>query len=546
MSIFKSIISPMQNCDEIAIRFCQLLRVKVTATSLRKKITEHPDYPSLLSISDTLRIFKVANLGLKTTTNNFHTFPTPFIVQVKGNKSGHNLFGIINELLPNQKISWYNPEKKKNEQTSKNDFNDLFTGYVMLAESNTDSGETEYEKKRNEQRMRNFWNTVIALILPILLLLIIGYTSFMKGFLNSFFPICFALVTLAGTITGALLLLYEVDQHNPVLQKVCHSGKKTNCGAILNSEASHIWGISWSSIGFAYFCGMLIALMTTSLTGATMLSVAALCNLLALPYIFFSLYYQGLIARQWCPMCLTVQASLVLQFLIALGGHFLSIPSQKEIPAALAIATCFGVVFLSVQLLIPSLQRSKEGKHAQQELVRLKHNPEVFETLLEKQKKLDKSADGLGITLGNTDGKIKLIKVCNPYCGPCALAHPVIEELLENNPELQVQIIFTASGEDNDYKNPPVQHLLAIANIGDESLTRKALDDWYKMDEKNYDVFAQKYPMNGELEKQSQNIKEMNKWNESEKIAYTPTIFINDHQLPEIYNVSDLKYLLSD
>jgi hypothetical protein len=37
----------------------------------------------------------------------------------------------------------------------------------------------------------------------------------------------------------------------------------------------------------------------------------------------------------------------------------------------------------------------------------------------------------------------------------------------------------------------------------------------------------------------------MHKWTEDEHIAFTLTFFINGYQLPETYQVSDLKYFLS-
>ena len=242
-------------------------------------------------------------------------------------------------------------------------------------------------------------------------------------------------------------------------------------------------------------------------------------------------------------MCLTVQVALALQFITTLAGHFLRIPTIETITVIIPVAVCFGFVFLAVQLLIPSLQKAKEGKYARQEFSRLKHNPDVFKALLKKQKKINEPTTGLGITLGNPEGKTKVIKVCNPYCGPCAQAHPIIDELLENNPDLQVQIIFTASGGEKDFRNPPVQHLLAIAENEDEALTKQALDDWYR--ETDYKWFAEKYPLNEKINSQIEKILEMHHWNEKVGITFTPTFFVNDYQLPEIYRVSDLKYFLS-
>lgn len=48
----------------------------------------------------------------------------------------------------------------------------------------------------------------------------------------------------AGVAITSLLLWYEIDKANPALQKICTAGAKTNCGAILSSKISKIWGLS--------------------------------------------------------------------------------------------------------------------------------------------------------------------------------------------------------------------------------------------------------------------------------------------------------------
>jgi len=50
--------------------------------------------------------------------------------------------------------------------------------------------------------------------------------------------------------------------------------------------------------------------------------------------------------------------------------------------------------------------------------------------------------------------------------------------------------------------------------------------------------------MNGELTKQGNKIEAMEKWCKSADISFTPTIFINDYQLPDAYSIEDLKYFL--
>jgi hypothetical protein len=111
---------------------------------------------------------------------------------------------------------------------------------------------------------------------------------------------------------------------------------------------------------------------------------------------------------------------------------------------------------------------------------------------------------------------------CNPYCGPCAEAHEPMEDLLHNNPHVQVQIIFTATNAKHDAK-AQVRHLLAIAEQGDETVVKQTLGDWYGKEAKNYTDFATKYPMNGELKKQDEKIEAMQKWCVKTGIQFTPT-----------------------
>ena len=61
----------------------------------------------------------------------------------------------------------------------------------------------------------------------------------------------------------------------------------------------------------------------------------------------------------------------------------------------------------------------------------------------------------------------------------------------------------------------------------------QALDDWYLAEKKDYDAFALKYPMNGELQQQKDKIIAMREWCDAMKIRATPTIYINGQELPE-------------
>lgn len=108
-----------------------------------------------------------------------------------------------------------------------------------------------------------------------------------------------------------------------------------------------------------------------------------------------------------------------------------------------------------------------------------------------------------------SEAKNEIIKVCNPYCGPCSKAHPELEEIIERNPDVKICVVFTATGEERDMRTAPVSHFLAIEGKYGSERAREALDAWYLSEEKNYEQFSSKYPMNGELGEQYDKIKAM-------------------------------------
>jgi hypothetical protein len=75
-----------------------------------------------------------------------------------------------------------------------------------------------------------------------------------------------------------------------------------------------------------------------------------------------------------------------------------------------------------------------------------------------------------------------------------------IDKLLEETDNLKVKIIFTSPNKPEHLAYKPVSHLMAIAQQSNgEKKINQALDDWYLSDKKDYDLFAAKYRMNGEL-----------------------------------------------
>ena len=90
MRYFDKLFHPIQNCEEIVISLCKALQLTYTRKTLIDVLLAHPDYPSLLAISDVMKDYGVENISmyLKDTKELIKVSP-PFIAQiVSENKYG--------------------------------------------------------------------------------------------------------------------------------------------------------------------------------------------------------------------------------------------------------------------------------------------------------------------------------------------------------------------------------------------------------------------------------------------------------------------------
>lgn len=356
-------------------------------------------------------------------------------------------------------------------------------------------------------------------------------------------------MAIAGVFISWMIVSKELGIENKLADQVC--GKEADCNAVINSKTARLLlGIDWSDAGIIYFSYLLMALVISSFTETsnglyTILSVLAAC---AIPVTLFSIYYQWRVIKKWCRLCLITAGLLWVQFFVLLPETVsLTKGGFNNITLNPVLLTSFLLFITTVAWLRlkPLLKEKKKLETENFAGKRFKRNASVFMALLKKQRKININTEGLGIVLGNPEAANTIVKACNPYCGPCAKAHTVIEELLKTNDNVKVQIIFTADDDEKDKKAPPVKHLMALNDKNDTQLMQQALDDWYLADIKDYDAFAEKYMLNGELETQGKKLKAMKAWCNEVKIDFTPTFFINGYQLPKDYNIEEVKYFLT-
>ena len=521
------------NADTAVINLLKALSVDVNSEVIIDELEKHPDYPSLLSISDVLQSIGINNAAFRIEATELTAVPCPFIAHTKLNDG--DLVVINKKEGDNYFVS---TQKWNKHKLSTKEFNDLFAGIVLTAEAPS----IDASNSLTAHPLSKFKIPAIisgCTLLFIAALLLSGYFSTLN-----WLPGVLALFKTAGLVTSILLLVQSIDSNNPLVQRLCQSGNNTNCNAILSSNAAKVFeGLTWSEVGFFYFAGTWLILLFGG-NSSIVLAVLAFLNFISLPYTVYSVYYQWRIARQWCVLCCTVQALLWLEFIPLTDNSYVT-PFSFSITQHdyLLFFVCLVSPVVLWMVLKPMLLKIQQLKPLKEQLRTFKYNAELFNQVLTAQPRYAQPDEEWSIVLGNVEANNIITMVTNPYCQPCAKMHKQLNELLQQNGDVQARIIFTATNNEDDPKTPLSRHLMALNDLKDKRIVEKAMHDWYERKQKDYEAWAKDYPI--ELkETEYHKIDKQFAWCQVAEVAVTPTILLNGYPLPQIYRLPDLKYML--
>jgi len=523
------------NTTKVLTRFVSELAIPVTAKSISEQLEKHPDYYSLLAFSDVLDNFNIPNSAYKVPHDDLAEVPVPFIAFLTD-----KTYAVVTQ-MDDKQVTLSN-HRWHNKVFAKNDFMRMYGRSVLVAEPTAKPGEAGYAEKRRAEKLQSLPVPMALITLAIIFVAALAlHPSVITSLsLQADLLILFKTTGLAATI---LLLIQSMDANNPLIQRLCGADNDKNCNAILSSSAAKIWGLSWSEVGFFYFAGTWLALLLNIHNGG-IIQLLTLLNLTALPYTVYSVYYQWRVAKQWCIFCCAVQGVLWLEFFAFLPVllHGLNAPTLNNL-AHFAMAMLLPVA-LWVLIKPYLLQLTKVGPLTKQ-LRSFKYNSDMFLATLKQQPKYATPDDDWSLVLGNVEADNIITMVASPYCQPCAKAHLLIDDALNDNSNIQVRIVFVGdnTGEKDD-KGRVQRHFMALNQLADKTIIKNALHHWYNDKQKDYDTWAKAYPVNLDNTATIDKLKKQKAWCDLAEIKATPTLLLNGYKLPPAYKVNDLKYML--
>lgn len=419
-------------------------------------------------------------------------------------------------------------------------FTQKWSGIALLIEPDERSGETDYISKRRAEIRQN-------LRTPFLVVGIVA--SFLLWFVSvpGIFPTplwslnALWAVKVVGTLVCSILLWHSIDADNPFIRTFCSLDSRNHCNSILHSKAARLWGwLGWSEIGFVYYAGGLTALLLSlSNPQANVFPWLLIGSLLALPYTLFSVYYQAVVARQWCLLCLSVQILLGLEVALSLSlWHSTSFALSLSTLTVLILSYLLPIIIWV--LLKKPLQESYQVNPLLRELHKTKFNPNYVNELFNKQPTMPPILEGMKtIKMGHPGAQHTLTVVTNPLCAPCGRLHTQLEELMRVTNNIQCQFIFFGTS----HALQVAEKLLELPQ--DKAL--KALHNWYNNNSQSIQTWIASIPITTKQENLDVKwqVDYHARWCQLAQIRATPTVYFNGVSLPVSYTIKDLPILAS-
>lgn len=233
------------------------------------------------------------------------------------------------------------------------EFTDAWSGVAFTAMTTEKSVEPDYGKHRLAEAMTQLRNVGMWIIGAALF----AWFFLTRGDLHNWGTIAMAGIDLFGLWLTSMLIEKDWGLKSKRSDAVCAVLQAGGCDTITKSDASTFLGIfHWSEIGFTYFSvGLATLLLFPHMAGWL-----AGINILALPYTVWSISYQKFVAKTWCTMCVGVQLTLWVQFVVFLlsgwDKHIFPLSWQT---AALVLVYAF--VFLSLNRLNAFIKKRKNA-----------------------------------------------------------------------------------------------------------------------------------------------------------------------------------------
>ncbi len=495
------------------------------------QIQSHPSYPSLHSVTGVFDHFNIENIAARVpnTLEILEELPKSFMAQFNGEK------GIQMVLVEKEKkgVAIFDEEKKKSK-ISNDEFVKGFTGIIVAVEKSEDDSEKVNVSKSY---------TTVGFVLAALI-----FTGVLALSNTAIVPWITLVLSIIGVVISVSIVKQEFGIQNSIGNAFCTSdSEKKDCNAVLSSKGAKIAGnYKLSDLSLIYFVGL--SLSTTLLFAQNLdISYVYFIAIASTPITIYSIYYQAVVVKTWCMLCLSIVGLLWIQALVPVFMVPNLFDFSFSLMTALIIAGSFLLTFTLWSYLKPQLKEAEENKQFKIDYYQFKRKYNIFSTLLKNNDALNTEMNSTEqIVFGNREANVEIVVITNPFCGHCKPVHTVIEDVLKQfKNDVKIIIRFNIHMDKEGDAVKITSGLLDIFETHGEEKCLEAMEEAYlKLSPKEW--IEKWYPKEIDQDKRFEDLTKQKDWCEANKINFTPEILVNGRSFPKEYDRGDIAFFIED
>lgn len=499
-------------------------QISIDKSEFLFQLNSHPDFPSLLAVSDTLHFFSIDNGALSVEFSEIDLLPDQFIAILRERHSLGQSY-----LIERKGHLYFYNSGNKSVEISKTELEKRWHGIVLLVERSTLAGD-EGSKDR-----RLFLD--VLLVLPLVLCVSVAEADWLSKL--------FVLLPLVGLLFSIATQKDLFGAAGKLINDFCNMTSSTSCASVIGSEKWKLFRVvNFSDLSMIFFgtqfIGYLFFLFSDSLPQFFMIQKILLAC--SMPAIMLSLYFQKFVEKKWCPICLAISMVIIAELVYL---EQLVLASNLVISNALVLVMLGALVSWIWIGYRKKLEQLKELKDFQLRANRFSRNYEIFKNILLSGPRTELGSSP--IVLGNKEGETEISIITNPFCGYCKQAHEVIHDILyRHGTKLRIRILINADMDtlEEDQKFL-YRHLMSTYVENGAEAFLELLGSWFS--EPNVGEWVRRYhvPIQG-TEAIDAYYKVQHQWCIANDSFQTPLIFVNGYRYPKFYDRDNLKYFISD
>lgn len=514
--------------------------VRCDLVQLQMVLESAPSFPSVLSITQALSYFGVKGKAYNADYDGLQKIVLPAIVHLS---TTPERFIMVISVTENN-ITYYDALNRKQIVIGKLQFLNIWSGSVVISLENTKQTIVAHsEKKFNQSQIKK------TCFIFSLCIVFIGYYLQEDQSENNITVYFLLFLKIIGIVISFGLILHEFGSKSRLLDLVCKSSQSFDCERVLQSASSRLFNfLPLSIIGAWYFLNGATAILLAGLLNKTSEVVPFLfyLSICCIPYVIFSVAYQKVAVKKWCPLCLMVMIVILLE-----NGLFLL--SNKANLHVINYANLLYIFFTSSiiasTLLYATIIRisttTDKLKYMKSE-IRIKRNPSVIFALFRSRPFIQFNVSP-NIAIGNKSAEITITTIINPSCEPCKNMALKMLQLVKNYPDSilwNIRFDGFPSPENSLINEVQLYLLQAYENLENKANATVLIQEWFN--NPSLTAFLKKYPTDRIDPQTVMQFYHQVEDNIKIGIKKVPYLCINNRILPDEYRIEDISYLLTD